>query len=87
MLFALSIFTVIVTLLWSLQFIAPIQSLTTIVWLNMIMIITWITLCTVNVRRWYLLQNQRTKLIPSEMELNQRTKLIPSETELISSRF
>jgi len=43
--FVLTLITTIVTLLWSVQFFTSIHSTSVLLWLNMIMIITWITLC------------------------------------------
>jgi len=40
----LSLITTIVTLLWSVQFFTTIHSESVLIWLNLIMIITWITL-------------------------------------------
>ena len=45
MCFIMSMITTIVTLLWSIQFFATIRSEATIIWLNVLMIITWIVQC------------------------------------------
>lgn len=43
--FLLVLGTMIVTLLWSVQFVAVIHSTTTLVWLNAVMIFAWLVLC------------------------------------------
>jgi len=51
MYFGLSIVTTIISLLWSIQFFATIHSEATVVWLNVLMILTWMTQCAVYIYR------------------------------------
>jgi hypothetical protein len=49
--FLLTMGTIIITLLWSVQLIAPMHSQAIYIWLNLSMPASWITLCTVFVHK------------------------------------
>jgi len=53
MVFLLSVFTAVVSLLWSIQLFAIIHSEPVILWLNISMIVSWLTLCAAVVHKQF----------------------------------